>query len=250
MGRIKLRSQKYSEYNTALRVQEREYHIQTEMGTEKNPFITTTAYQQGSVVEVIKQPCPARNGRVDPSLTALMKRQHADMVDLLTAKHEPKAQGARASRKQYIDHLKKLISGKQMKEALGIIEEACRTYPRDPYLLSYHGYLRASIAKDHGNGMKMCKDALEMLKEQMPVGAEFFFPVFLLNIGRVYLLSGRTQHAINNFRRGLELDPGNVDLIGELQRLGLRRSPVIPFLSRNNLLNKYLGKAMTRMNVR
>lgn len=250
MRRIKLTSRKYSEYNTSLRVQGREYHIQTEMGTEKNPFITTTAYEQGSVVEFIKQPCPVLNGRPEAAQTMLMKNQHAEMVDLLISKHEPKPQDNRTTRKHYVDQLKKLINGKQLKEALDIIEEACRIYPHDPYLLSYHGYLRAFIAKDHKSGMKMCKDALEMLKEQMPVGAEFFFPVFLHNIGRVYLLSGRADHAINNFRRGLELDPGNEELINELQRMGIRKAPVIGFLSRNNVLNKYLGKAMVRLGLR
>lgn len=248
MAKIKIKSKKHSEYSTALKLGEKEYHIQTEGGSEKNPLITTAAYLQGSIIDIVKTPYDPAKGSSPEELAELMKEQHEEMLYKLKSEHEEKPrEKPKVSRREYIRAVKSFLARKQLKDALMIIEEAVNAYPHDPFLLSYYGYLQAFVKKDYKNGMQMCKDAMEMLKKKMPVGGEFYYPVFLLNIGRVYLLSGRKDHALNAFKRGLGYDPTDRDLLGEIQRLGVRKKPPVPFLPRDSFINKYLGKALHKM---
>jgi tetratricopeptide (TPR) repeat protein len=251
MAKIKLKSQKHSEFNTSLKIHDIDYHIQTESGSEKFPYLTTTAYLNGTIVEVIKNPLDSfGQGISKESLTELMRSQHNDMVERLREKHEMKPAPNKKGRNEYIQDLKSLMARKNWSAALEVIGEAVVIYPDDAFMKSYYGYLKALGLKQYKEGITLCKNALEMLKKQMPVGGEFYYPVFFLNIGRVYNLSGKKDKAINCFRKGLEYDAGNKELFNELKRLGFRKSPPIPFLSRNNFINKYLGIALSKMHLR
>jgi tetratricopeptide (TPR) repeat protein len=104
-------------------------------------------------------------------------------------------------------------------------------------------YLAACMAKERGQFGKavlLCREAIEKEPEN---------PVHYLNLGRVYLFQGQREEAVKTFREGLShnMEP---DIIEELNRLGMRKKPVIPFLTRNNPLNKFLGKAMKMLKLR
>ena len=66
-------------------------------------------------------------------------------------------------------------------------------------------------------------------------------PEHFLRLGTVYLVAGRKKEAIRIFRLGLRVGK-NATIVRWLQLLGDRKTPIIPFLSRTNPLNKYLGK--------
>jgi tetratricopeptide (TPR) repeat protein len=70
-----------------------------------------------------------------------------------------------------------------------------------------------------------------------------------LNLGRIYLLSGRRQDAIRIFRDGL-LHENNPRIKEELARLGTRKYPVIASLPREHTLNRLLGKFFSRLKLR
>lgn len=74
-------------------------------------------------------------------------------------------------------------------------------------------------------------------------------PVHYLNLGRIYLLAGKRQEAIEVFRKGLRQGM-NDNIITELDLLGTRKPSPIPSLERNHPLNKYMGILLARLGLR
>ena len=122
-----------------------------------------------------------------------------------------------------------------------MVRRAIEDYPSDLFLLSYRGYLTATVENKPEEGIRICRDAIERLGSSVPFGSEFFYPVFYLNLGRAYLEAGRKKDAIAAFEKGLRNDPENHDILWELKKLGSRKQVPIPFLERSNPINKYIG---------
>ncbi len=109
--------------------------------------------------------------------------------------------------------------------------------------LLYATYLAYCLARERGQvrkGIALCREAIE--KE--PGNSAFY-----LNLGRILLLDGDKTEALATFRQGLACEP-NQEILDELQMLGPRKPPVVPFLSRNNPINKYLGIVLRRLGLR
>lgn len=85
---------------------------------------------------------------------------------------------------------------------------------------------------------EFCKKAIEK---------EFYWPRYYINLAEVYLIWGKKEKAIKTLEAGLKIDKNNSAILKELQKLGIRKSPLIPFLSRTNPINKYLGKALSTL---
>lgn len=96
---------------------------------------------------------------------------------------------------------------------------------------SFHGLLLLKTGQL--NGMNLCRQA---------AGAECFDGDVFYNLAQCELLRGNRRAAIGVIRRGLEVDSTHPDLIRLRQKLGIRRNQVLPFLSRDNFLNRLLGK--------
>lgn len=104
-------------------------------------------------------------------------------------------------------------------------------------------YLAACMAKERGQFNKAastCREIIDIEPEN---------PVHYLNLGRIYSFQGRKPEALEVFRQGLR-HGRDIRIIAELEKLGTRKKPVIPFLSRNNVINKYLGIILKRLRVR
>jgi tetratricopeptide (TPR) repeat protein len=101
-----------------------------------------------------------------------------------------------------------------------------------PLYLSYLGLSTALAEKKYRNGATICEKAIKK---------EFYNPVFYLNLGKVYAAGGYKLKAINTFNKGLKIDGSHNEIIAELKKMGLRRKPIIPLLTRTHVLNKYLG---------
>ena len=70
----------------------------------------------------------------------------------------------------------------------------------------------------------------------------FYQPENYLNLARTQLLANDRRGAVSAIQGGLKIDPHQEDLL-ELQRqIGVRREPVLSFLSRDNLINRILGR--------
>jgi len=133
-----------------------------------------------------------------------------------------------------------LQSGKH-KDAYSVLLQATVRFPEEPLILSYFGCLQAIVDKKYRSGVENCKRAILLLKKQGPFSEDVLYPVFYLNLGRAFVAAGRKKDAIEALEKGLKYDSGNSDLKKELQGLGVRKQPPVPFLDRSNPINKYIG---------
>jgi tetratricopeptide (TPR) repeat protein len=116
-------------------------------------------------------------------------------------------------------------------------ERAHRRDSRDPRFMSWYGVTLVLVEKNSNLGQVLCEQALRL------GGPE---PELLLNVARVHLALNQRERAVRAIQRGLELCPQDARLAAARDALGTRSAPVLPFLSRNNPLNRFLGKLRHR----
>ncbi len=109
-----------------------------------------------------------------------------------------------------------------------------------PTLNAYLGYCMARERQQFKEAIGLCHQALAMEPEQA---------IHYLNLGRVFLVAGKKQLAIETFRQGLKRERHHL-ILEELKALGIRRRPVVPALSRSHPVNRYLGRAFSRLRMR
>jgi predicted Zn-dependent protease len=147
------------------------------------------------------------------------------------------------------DHLhavKEELEKNKPKEAHRLLREAMAQFPDDPVLLSYTGYLQALVERKIPTGIETCRKALALLKKKREFVDADFSAVYL-NLGRACTLGGKRKEALDALNRGLAYESAHQEIRKELRRMGMRRKkPPIPFLSRSNPLNKYLGLLLHR----
>jgi len=98
---------------------------------------------------------------------------------------------------------------------------------------SYLGYGIARCQRRFEEGRKLCEHAIKV---------EFYQPENYLNLARTCLLTSDRDAAVRAIRRGLKIDPHNLELLSLQRQVGVRGAPVLPFLSRSNLVNRILGR--------
>ena len=132
----------------------------------------------------------------------------------------------------------KLLKEKKYSDALAFIKKTIEKggYKNvddiPPIYLSYLGLITALAEKRYRDSATICEKAIKK---------EFYNPVFYLNLGKVYAAGGYKLKAIDAYNKGLKIDGSHNGIIVELKKMGLRRTPVIPLLTRTHVLNKYLG---------
>jgi len=237
---VKITSKLRKEFSKKINLAGEEYLIDSEDIGIKNPLMITRIYHKGEVIssqkisykDILNEP------DLDKRLMELMQSQQHQAIKALKAEKI-------AQNKTYGDYIKEaevLSRRNNQKEALRLLTDALEHYPNNPFIWSYQGCLEAIVDKKYSKGVNTCRHAFKILKEQMPFGEEFFFPILYLNLGKAYLAAGKRKEAYASFKKGLEIDTGNRDLLNELRKLGIRRQPPLPFLKRSNPLNKYVGK--------
>ena len=123
--------------------------------------------------------------------------------------------------------------------ALACLERALSIWD-DPLWYSRLGFC---IAKQRGQitrAFELCRTA---------IAHDPGNPLHYLYLGKINLIAGKTPEAIQAFRQGMVLG-GSPELERMMNVIGTRKSPVISFLSRDNLLNKYLGIIFGRLGLR
>ncbi len=109
-----------------------------------------------------------------------------------------------------------------------------------PTLASYLGYCLARERQQFKEAIGLCHQALAMEPENA---------IHYLNLGRVFLVAGEKRLAIKTFHQGLKRERHRL-ILEELKRLGIRKRPVVAPLSRSHPVNRYLGRAFSRLRVR
>lgn len=98
---------------------------------------------------------------------------------------------------------------------------------------SFLGYGIARYQKQVKEGLRLCQHAVK---------AQFYHPDCHLNLARVQILAKNRKGAVHAIAQGLALDPRNSSLRALQTEIGIRKRPVFGFLSRNNPVNRTLGK--------
>lgn len=116
-------------------------------------------------------------------------------------------------------------------------ERAHRRDARDVRVMSWYGVTLVIVERNSNLGIVLVDQALRV------AGPD---PELLLNQARAHLALNQRERAIRAVQRGLDLWPDDPRLVAARDALGTRRSPVIPFLSRRNPLNRVLGRLRHR----
>ena len=114
--------------------------------------------------------------------------------------------------------------------ALRLAGQAGKTAP--PSYFSYYGLSLAYATGQIPDAVRACRRALKL---------EFYNAELYLNLGKIYMLEGNRGAAFRTFRSGLTLESDHPGICREIERMGLRRRPPVPFLSRSNPVNRVLG---------
>jgi tetratricopeptide (TPR) repeat protein len=165
-----------------------------------------------------------------------------DQDDSTRAAHGgPTDQNGDAKPNDYLRAVRSHLRSGKHKDAYSLLLQANVRFPDDPLILSYYGCFQALVDKKYRSGVENCKRAILLLKKQGPSSEEMLYPVFYLNLGRAYIAAGKKKDAIDALKKGLKYEGSNIDLKKELQGLGVRKQPPMPFLDRSNPINKYIG---------
>lgn len=119
--------------------------------------------------------------------------------------------------------------------AMEFLEKAV-SLERDPLYCSTLAVCLAKEKRDFKRALSLCKEAVRNDPRK-----SFHF----LCLGRVHVLADQKKDAVRIFNMGLRYE-NNKDIVAELDRLGVRKEPVVPFLERENSINKYLGKVLRK----
>lgn len=140
---------------------------------------------------------------------------------------------------QLLEEALEALESNNVLEAMLLLEEAERLYST-PKLRSYLAYCNAKVNNNVSDGIRICKQALE----EEPRVADHY-----LNLGRIYMLINKRGPALQLFRNGNKLGP-NRQLMQEMRKFGVRNPPTIPSLHRDHIVNRKLGKFMSRFKLR
>jgi len=109
-----------------------------------------------------------------------------------------------------------------------------------PALKSYLGFCLAKERRQFKKAVTFCREATRL----EPLNSQYW-----LNLGRVCLLANQKRLAIEAFRRGLKVNC-NRQIVDELKRLGLRKTPVFSTLERTHFLNRQVGRVLDQLKLR
>lgn len=123
--------------------------------------------------------------------------------------------------------------------ALACLERALAIWD-DPLWYSRLGFC---VAKERGHltqAFELCRSAIAHDPKN---------PIHHLYLSKVHLIAGNQLEALHALRQGMVLG-GLPEIEKTLTAIGTRKTPVISALSRDSLLNKYLGIIMARFGLR
>jgi Flp pilus assembly protein TadD len=131
-----------------------------------------------------------------------------------------------------------LLRKGQSSEALEYLRRAAELQQQNPYYLSFLGVCLARAQGKWTAAVELCKTAINIKRKE----AQLY-----VNLAEVYVSAGRRDRAVETLDTALiycKTDARITRMRGKLQK---RRSPVVPFLERGNLLNRSLGQLRHRV---
>jgi tetratricopeptide (TPR) repeat protein len=99
--------------------------------------------------------------------------------------------------------------------------------------LSHYGLCLALIERKYKSAIALCQRAIAL---------QFYNSVHYANATKVFLAAGNRKRAVEVLEQGLKRLPKDPILVTLRERIGWRRGNIIPFLSRDNTVNVFLGR--------
>lgn len=104
---------------------------------------------------------------------------------------------------------------------------------------------RAFLAASHALVTGRVRDGVIACIQE--IRGAFYIPDLYCALGVLLLRTGERSKAYAAFQRGLRLDQHHMGLKARMRDMGLRRAPVLPFLSRGHPANRMLGRVRTHL---
>lgn len=123
-------------------------------------------------------------------------------------------------------------AAEQFKQAILIERQRTVSRPQMRYV-SFYGLALTLAGGATTEAVQACERAARL---------DFYNPDLQLNLGKVYLMAGKTTHALVALERGLRLAPSHAPLRNALAGVDRRGRPMLPFLRRSHPFNRWLGK--------
>jgi tetratricopeptide (TPR) repeat protein len=130
-----------------------------------------------------------------------------------------------------------LLKGGYPQKALPELRRCAEIESANPYYLSFLGLAIARSEKKWAEAIKLCEAALQLKRKELQLH---------LNLAEVYTLASQRENAITTLDRAKESLGPNARLVKARSRIEKRRAPILPFLDRQNPLNRSLGKLRHR----
>jgi tetratricopeptide (TPR) repeat protein len=126
----------------------------------------------------------------------------------------------------------KMLRDARPHTALEHFRNAAGMEKNNPYYLSFVGVSLARAERNWKTALEHCELALTMKRNE----AQLY-----LNLAEVYTSAGRREEALMTLDRALASLGPQARIQQARMKLGRRRSPALPFLDRQNFLNRQLG---------
>ena len=125
---------------------------------------------------------------------------------------------------------------RKIEKALHYFQKAHDIDPKEALFASYLGVtlVKAGIL---GRGFELCKLAVR----KRPFNGDVLY-----NLGQAYVFANNRAQARKAFLLGAKSSRDGEPFLDALLHMGVRRKPLIGFLSRDHLLNRWLGKLTYR----
>lgn len=142
-------------------------------------------------------------------------------------------------KKKLLDQGFQLLRGGYPKLAIEPFEKILEDGERFPLCLSLLGLAVMRSGGDKKKAIELCKEAVKM---------DIAEPQYYINLAEVCQRAGIKSWAVKAIQMGLNKADKNSHLLQrEMKKFGLRKSPPIPFLSRSNPINKFIGIILSRL---
>lgn len=104
-------------------------------------------------------------------------------------------------------------------------------------------YLAYCLAKSQGRTQVAAKTCIESIRREPDN------PTHYLLLGRIHLLTDDKDKAVQVLRQGARINK-DPRLLNEINKMGMRKPPVLTGLKRNHPLNRFFGKLLAWLGLR
>jgi len=163
-----------------------------------------------------------------------MATETLDLLEMKAVEVAAAPQSVRRVPESLFEKGRDLMASGDFESAQAVLQYAHDADPENARVRSCLGLCVANYGRQFERAIELCHSAAKQ---------EFFNPEHYVNLAQVYLSFGFRAEGRRYLLRARMIDPGNQEIALALRDLGSRCEPVLRFLPRGHLLNRWLGSA-------